>query len=303
MDRMKSLLGQSGTGPEKVLQEVRKAFTEIKYAKTPFDFEIPEVFRAVSKADEIWFDNVGKVGCVPAEYADLGRCNWKGEPAFYCSNDSHIPLFEVRPKSGEFVVVSGWTSNLNQKQDPDIPIIFNGVAFGVESILKSPQNPSLQKLLWKDDVFQKQTPEVFKDISRCMGELYVKSSDDFQNLYWLTSAIAKVFFDDLAFDGRGSGINGIIYPSVAGEFSGVNTVFTEDFFYRHLRLCSASMYQIIEANQAKNEYKVRAVKSSTKFDKNGNLTWEYSKDKNVVGLFSPGILPQSGEIEPLELEN
>lgn len=297
LDNIKHQLENPPFDQHKIVEEVRNIFRDAGYKRMPYRFRFKSLFRAAAKDDEAWFNSISgkpdveRLHCPPVGRGGVGRCNWPGEPVFYCSTENGVPVFEVRAGFKQIVVISNWQDKSRSdfiKRDIEV----YGLAIGVQKIVDTlPVDDNIRKLLLEhDDFFRESTPKAVKEIDTYIGDLFTKSSGEVPNLYWLTSAITRVMFGHLSNPETGAKCDGFIYPSVESKFSGQNIVLKEEFARRQLRLNGAAMYKVIEYKADQSSYKLKPMKEL--IDTNGSTIW-----KKMDAKFDGEIFPLSPETQ------
>ncbi|MBO0952664.1 hypothetical protein [Fibrella forsythiae] len=283
---------------EKIFKKIREFLVAIKYNKGAFYYRVPMLFRAVSNEREEWFDNISKLGIAPKCKAQMSRCNWRGEPMFYGSSDNGVPIFEIRAKEGDFVVLSSFVNNDNPYNTNEIPIVFNGVVLGVKKILENLKESDVdfKNLLYQDDTFKENTPKVIKELDDYMGELFTEVvSNNNKNLYLITSSICRNFMAYLKNDRV---VEGFIYPSVESNRTGFNVALGEAYTKNHLKLYSASMYKVTSYDVETKAYTLQPVKSLCSDEEGGRAKWKRiaARHEGENWVLSPNT-PSTRDIE------
>lgn len=275
LDQIRDLIEKSQINKDEILNLIIQLFNDIGYMKSPSPYQVNQVYRAVIYKNESDIDSMSKFDIVPLERAKLNRCNWPGEQAFYCSNDNAVPVFETRAKDyiGQYLTNTTWVFNRNQLRENIIPIRFDGVAIGAKRIVETlSEDDEFRKLLLKDDVFKVYTPKIIRDFDAAIGELFIEPSSD--SLYWLTSAIAKVFIEYMYFPG-------LIYPSVESNRTGVNTVFRKEYYDLYFRNQGVAVYKITDYNEKTKEYRLTPIKTLCRFDEQNRPMWQKNHSKHA----------------------
>lgn len=274
LERIRKLLDHPAIDCSDVARKFRGLLKDIGYRKHPYIIRIPALIRATCSFEELWFDNASKLSYPPKEVLikrkNFGRCNWPNEAVFYCSNETGVPVFEVRPKVNQYIVLSHWESKLSDK------IELYGVALGVEAIMSSlNENDTFLSTLQQDDVFKDTVPQEIKDVDRYVAKIFVEDASADEKIYQFTSAVANTHFEYLIFESTGMKINELLYPSVATQLNGYNVALTKNFVDANLHPKEARMYQVIDYNEELLEYKLKPIKRVTGAYPTGELVWEY----------------------------
>lgn len=248
-------------------RRVKKVFREVGYRRFPYSFNLYGLYRAAAKDNASWFNDsagrplIDRLYCPPAAMAPLGRCNWPGDPMFYCSTENGVPVFEVRAKLNQTVVMSTWVDKNDMGGKMKIPIAITGLVIGVEKIVSTlPDGHWLKNLLLKnDDIYKPSTPQAIREVDAYVGELFTESADEVKNLYWFTSAIARSLLYGLGGPSNGSRLNGLVYPSVESKFSGQNIALKESFTHDQLKLIGAVMYKVVEHDPERSYYSLKPL--------------------------------------------
>ena len=69
-------------------------------------------------------------------------------------------------------------------------------------------------------------------------------------------------------------LDGLLYPSVAGQLTGYNTVIKTDFVDNNLKIRSASMYRVVDFIDGTLEYRLVPIKSLSQTCNRGKLIWK-----------------------------
>ncbi len=322
LEQIRQSLDHPDANQELIIQQISQVFAKSGYTRRPYVFRFPAVFRAASKADEFWFNqsddrtpNVNKLHCPPDDKATLGRCNWAGDPVFYCSSDNGVTIFEVRAAPKETVVVSTWVDGRNSDENIDrllatnetpYPITVHGIAIGVRKLVESMQDGDPEKqLLLNDDIFNPTTSEAVKEIDEYVGELFTKSTVEVNNLYLFTSAIARIMLNNMKGVQTETKLDVLIYPSVASQFSGHNIAFNKDFARQRLKLLGAAMFRVVDYNEDRLNYELEPLKSLMTDPATFNPIWKNIHPKNASQhwMLSPDIEAVAPDNNYLELED
>lgn len=272
LNRIKDLLNHPAIDCEDLLRKVRVLLRDIRYQKRPIIYRTSSLVRATRNPSEEWFDNVSKFGHptkeILAKYGRFGRCNWPTDPIFYCSSENGIPVFEVRPAIGDYIVLSNWSNKRGGR------IEFSGMAIGAKTIVGALQdNHPFIKLLSRDEVFSDSDNESIAEIDSFLGQLFVEDVAHNEKLYQLTSSIVKSLLVYLA-SPSGKRLDGLLYPSVAGNLSGFNIVLTTNYVENNLKPSEARMYRILDHSEEANQYVLQPIKRVKGSYSSGELVWE-----------------------------
>lgn len=267
LDHIRKLLVHPAMDYVEIERRVKKVFRDVGYRRFPYGFNLHGLYRAAAKDDASWFNNLAghplieRLYCPPAAIAPMGRCNWAGDPMFYCSTENGVPVFEVRAKPNQTVVMSTWVDKNDTGGEMKIPATITGLVIGVEKIVSTlPDGHWLKTLLLEnDDIYKPSTPSAIREVDAYVGELFTESADEVKNLYWFTSAIARSLLYGLGGSHNGSRLDGLVYPSVESKFSGQNIALKESFAYDHLKLIGAVMYKVVEYDPDRSYYSLKTL--------------------------------------------
>ncbi|GAB4007143.1 hypothetical protein GCM10028808_10460 [Spirosoma migulaei] len=283
LDRIRDVLAHAAMNCHEIERRVKSVFRSVKYAKHPIIVNVDRVIRATKHTDEAWFDGLSKFDYPPTSAISFGRCNQTGEQVFYCSNDNAIPIFEVRPKIGDYIALSRWAHKDESKR-----IGLYCVILGAQHLLDNLEEDDLfRRTLLQDVVFKPDTRPEIKELDAYVGNLFVKEAENYHNLYWFTSAVTKAYLD-LTMIGveTHSKLDGIIYPSVAGKLKGYNIMLTKAFRDKNLLMTSVYVYQVQDISN-NNDYSLLHLKS-LKSVQGSLMIWE-TEPENSFFEFNPHI--------------
>lgn len=256
------------------IKEFSGILRDYNYEKHPFKLKMEGIVRASVNDDENWFNSLDRLSYPNRrKYKKLrikfGRCNFPDEAVFYCSSENGVPVFEVRPGVGQYIVISTWESKISEK------IEFYGAAIGVEAIINSLNiRDTFVETLRQDDVFREETSQEIKEIDRYVAGLFTEKFEGDERLYWLTSAISKIHFDYMVLPDSGQKLQGLVYPSVASQITGANLALSTSFVDENIQLKSASMYKLIQYEEDKMEYVLAPAKTLMRINEKGDLIWQ-----------------------------
>ncbi|OJW72955.1 hypothetical protein [Spirosoma sp. 48-14] len=287
LEHIRALLNHPAVDHLDIERRVNKVFRQIGYGRRPFTFNFEGLYRAASKDQATWFNDPSgrplpeRLYCPPSRLAPLGRCNKAGQSVFYCSTENGVPVFEVRAKLNQTVVISIWVNRMNASGEMEIPISINGLVVGVEKIVSTlPDGAWLKNfLLENDDIYKSSTPSAVREVDAYIGELFTESTENVKNLYWFTSAIANVLLYKLRDPEGGSTLDGLIYPSVESKFSGQNIVLKEEFAATHLKILGAPMYKVMEYDADQSRYSLRILGGLGNDKSDGSPIWKKTHPK------------------------
>ncbi len=274
LNLIKETIELPGSSCWKAVDDFTAVLQDYNYEKHPFNFKLDGVIRASVNDDENWFNDIDRLSYPNRNKykkirINFGRCNFPDTAVFYCSSENGVPVFEVRPEVGQYIVLSNWASKVSDK------IEFYGAAIGVEAIIKSlGRNDSFIKTLSQDDIFKDSTTQDIKNIDRYVAKLFMEKASENDRIYWLTSAITRIHFENMVLSKSGKKLQGLIYPSVASMITGSNLALTTSYVDQNLRLIGASMYKLVEHDVDKMEYKLTPVKTLMRADNYGLLDWQ-----------------------------
>ncbi|QHV99302.1 hypothetical protein [Spirosoma endbachense] len=266
LEHIRELLTHPAVDQHDIMRRVQKVFIEAGYKRSFYNLVFPAVHRAAAKHDESWFNDsdgrpvLSKLHCPPDSISSLGRCNWAGDPVFYCSSENGVPIFEVRAELGNTVALSVWVDKRNTKPMIDHNIETVGLVIGVKHIFdRLPDGDPFKTMLRHDDIFKAGTSEAIKEIDAYFGDLFIQSSAEVENLYLFTSAIARVYLNHMNSPSAGK-VQALIYPSVESKLSGLNIAFNKTFARQHLKIRGAGLYTVEEHEPDKSRYSLKPTK-------------------------------------------
>ncbi|OZI08224.1 hypothetical protein BWI93_10175 [Siphonobacter sp. BAB-5385] len=212
-----------------------------------------------------------------------GRCNTLNKPVFYGSDDSAIGVFEIRPQKGEYVVRSLFAPKVNSNDELHVVVLgFNKI---VESLGQHDSRSGILKMLQEDPIRFTTERDHTNALDNYMSEWFLKEvNDDNKYYYKITTALYELYVNS-TYDTTKRTFDGIIYPSVAGRFSGVNFAFETSYVDRNLELVDAVIYQVEDVLPGDN-LKLRVY---SKIDNiiNDTVTWMDADDKGKIWEFCP----------------
>ena len=206
--------------------------------------------------EQLWYPPSDKID-------KIGRCNNIGQSLFYCSIDPKTILRELRPEKNNWITIlecstpnRAWSSlmpigilalkNINN----DLYTIFAN-HFNT-SFLISENDKKINLLLetFLTDIFQKKEREFYK----------------------LTVAISNILLIDKK-------VNGIIYPSIASNFDGLNFVLRPHFADLNITPYHAAVYQIVERTGSR--YFLKRIYNSSFLNSHNLFEWIKIPDNNI----------------------
>jgi hypothetical protein len=212
------------------------------HSRTIYNIEVTGVFRARIHDNNNEFETLGEIwypdwANIEKKYHDFGRCNNIGESMFYCSTSIDTCITELRPKLGKYVTIVEYNSRLGLDKVASVMSVI-----GVKTMQQMGNdyskilsdyynritefNGNLEKQLLIDNYLS----EKFKII--------VDKKEAWR--YKPTISISKILLH--------GNHHGIVYPSVASNFKGVNHVYKPEFVDSNFKVRASSVCKVIEAN-------------------------------------------------------
>ncbi|PMD97422.1 hypothetical protein BWI97_07265 [Siphonobacter sp. BAB-5405] len=212
-----------------------------------------------------------------------GRCNTLKKPVFYGSDDSAIGVFEIRPEKGDYVVRSIFAPKENSTDE--LHLVTLGYNKIVESLGQHESKSGILKMLRDDPMRFTSQRQHTNALDNYMSEWFLKEVNDENRYYYkLTTALYELYVNS-TYDNTGRKFDGIIYPSVAGRFSGVNLAFETNYVDRNLELVDAVIYQVEDVLPGDN----LRLRVYSKIDSiiNDMVTWMDADDIGKIWDFCP----------------
>lgn len=262
------------------------------YRTTPYKLQVPRLYRArpvevanleaaeekFSCLERLSYPSASVVHKVP-----LGRCNWAGEAVFYCSNETGVPFFEVRPEVGNYVMLAHYKHKSKKEIEVYAPVI--GVKKLVEKLTARGQTDNIVEII-KHDPKLKPGKEILAYIDDFFSGWFVQDVNKDNNYYYrLTTALFSIFCHMYIVEEHN--MDGLLYPSTTSELTGLNLALKTDFVDKNLTFEKAIIYQL-EEKQGK-EIHLRALKEAFEkdVDSEGNLKWIETKGMGRIYKLSP----------------
>lgn len=165
----------------------------------------------------------------PKEKAPQNRANSEKEPMFYGAINRSIPLHELKVKKGDFLALSKWCFI------KDIKLAQVGFTDQNFKELNSKRKvPNWSK--FEETGFDNEVQEhIANYISRKFSQDIIK-----KEVYNLTNAIAEVLI-------KKKGLDGIIYPTIAGNAASDNIALTKTIFDKgYLKFVNVEWVKILD---------------------------------------------------------
>jgi hypothetical protein len=199
--------------------------------------------------------NISEVGMPPASLiTKLGRLNGIGEQVGYFSTSHRSAYFEVKPKTGDFIILSRWISESN--------LTFLHIGYQSDLFSTMASSRTGEEFDWALGTRQsnEQNRQVYDFLS---SELTKTVEHENEGEYKTTIAIARKFLGDGPHDG-------LIYPSIAMKANADN-VALKKVSVSKLRLYAIEFNRVKERNGMQINYD--RIDSSVNWDKTGNINW------------------------------
>lgn len=264
LSTIRSLLTHPAVSQDDINRKLVNVFAQVEYERHHYHNHWSQVIRASCQDNPAFFNDtqdkrfvdVQRFSYPPDHRASIGRCNWGGKPVFYCSSENGVPIFEVRPKINQTIVLSNWVDKRNEGPEINHPIRLDGFITGVEQLLATlPDNitnKTLKESLLNDDLFNPAIPTAIKEVDTYVGKLFSESHIEGSNLYQFTSSIAQLLM---------SGLDCLVYPSVESRISGYNIAIKKEIVRDRLKVYGAAMYQVVERDEQIARYVLKPKKS------------------------------------------
>lgn len=268
LERIYDLLEHPAIDHHSIYYKVRAAFRDANYQWPKPVFQFSGFYRASGlKPTESHEPELDRLSYPKPVYAGLGRCNWAGEPMFYCSNENGVPVYEIRAKKGTVFAMSKWVS---QAADPQ-NVVMSPSIIGIDRIIATLGDDSNLEDFLKHyiDVM----PAEIQEIDAFLGDLFARPHGSVPNLYWFTSAVARVVLGDLKNNSTKEGLDGLMYPSIQSQFTGFNLAIKPAFVDRNLRLEGSAIRQVFEHDESTYSYSIGALRGLRGIDSSGKAIW------------------------------
>lgn len=216
--------------------------------------------------------HIRDVSYPPASLTPLGRVNREGAPVLYCSSAREGALFEVRPRSGETVVVVKWTTTE--------PMVVHQVGYSTNALnqLKSGRTPES----WA--VFAEEPGgAAHAEITDFLATTFVRviERDESAEFYKLSAAIAEMLFAQDMF-------HGLLYPTVALSANSDNLAVKPSFADQHLSFVEAEFLQIQKVSD--HAFEVLPLDLAQSLDTDGSIAWRGRPKQLVIPPFGTLVL-------------
>lgn len=213
--------------------------------------------RLFENVSELWYPN-------PDIVIRRGRANDKQSSIFYCADSEETAIVEMKLSVGDILTVLK-SDLIDSKQ---LPLV---TPLGIYQYTAQ-HNPnlggeSLEKELKKLNIFP--NPSDLKKnlrIDEFLAEQftkYVESGKEYE--YKITIALSELFLNT-------EEIDGICYPSIAGDSKGINIAFTRKAIDRLYRASECWVYEVSD-KVGKYEYHVSPLYTAKSIDENGSISW------------------------------
>ncbi|WP_221389733.1 hypothetical protein [Dyadobacter sp. NIV53] len=262
-----------------------------KYTRSFYNIQLKELIRARSEKLECIedackeFNHVDKLSFLRKEYVkNWGRCNAPKESVFYCGDANGVPIFEVKPQEGSYLVVSTFVHNIKPEIDLILPVI------GVKQIIDNIKDGLIVDLLKEYDIQSRKSNEEliidnhFAEWFMAVVELHPLGV----RCYELTSILYRIISE------MHKDANGLIYPSLASKVSGVNIALKTDYVERNLKVSRAFIYLVLSCDKELGTIILKPLKGSDKIhnDGMGQIEWNHSLEHYPNYILDPKIPPK-----------
>lgn len=244
-----------------IRNDIISLFEKAVYFRTPYRLSPTLVFRArgldvnvdtLEKAEQK-LDRIRELSYPYEEVLSripLGRCNKPREAVFYASNENGVPVFEIRPKVGRYVVLSSFRSQTNNPVKIQAPMV--GVKQIRDNLIRTGRAVKWAELLAGDSVYVTEHADLIR-IDDLLSEWFMKSVDDTNRFYYrLTTIVYKIMTENTLYGGKVL-MDGLIYPSVASEATGVNFAMKTKFVDDNYKFFGAGIYYYERLNNNRME--------------------------------------------------
>lgn len=310
LQRLRNLehIAKDNTIPFNLLQQALTRFLiDVGYTRTPYQINVPMLFRARAKhfgsIEEAcdYFNHTDRLAYpnsnpnLPRVKLSWGRCNGPDESVFYCSDENIIPMFEVRPSKGDYLVTAQYSYVLKDRIPLILPVI--GVREIHQSLTNRQSNDNLANIISKDMHFTQGASEEILAIDQYLADWFTKVVDEScQHYYKLTTALYQFFTKNTRLE-SGRRFCGLMYPSVAGEESGVNIALEPSFVDTRLYIQGASICRIEDYDPVSRCYTTEPLKQLKRIRPNGEFSWTDDPNSSCRPRFCPDTPTIRFEIE------
>ena len=257
-----------------------------KFHRTPYQMYFQGVYRAravscdsIEKACEV-LGHIDGLSSAPDKFAKACRCNKDGKSVFYCSNENGVPIFEIRPEIGQYIVVAGFKPKRHSTFDLQLPII------GVKQIRESLYNRNpfdimvnilSEDMHYQKDFFDKVSLLIDSNLARWFSE---RIDDSNKYIYRLTSTFYQILTNNVRYDE--DKIHALIYPSVESNVTGYNIAIEKEIVNDGLKVGRATIYYLLDKKQ--NEYVLQPLKEIDRIIGGSTIVWRNSTSKEFFRL-------------------
>ena len=248
-----SLAKNAFSSDDAIIDTISEFFYQAGYVRTPY-LTYPDLLfrsRAVDVASidlaEKEFARVRDLSYANSDvihHVGQGRCNNPKEAVFYGANDNGCPILEVHPKQGNYIVLATFR---NKQRDIKVEVLapIVGVKKIVENFKKGNYGEGWVRMLQDDFTFITEHPHLTK-IDDMVSDLFLKPVDDTcKHYYRLTTIIYKImteYIEHIKHDKSRIKVDGLIYPSVAAQATGVNYALKTSYIDDKLDFFEALIY-------------------------------------------------------------
>ncbi len=203
----------------------------------------------------------------PPQYANMGRCNEKGESMFYCTTDLITAIVESRPTVNEFVTVASFESLYPGRQFEHriSPVGYR--------YLK--ENTQLSKMM---GILNPKNRIQFTKVDDFLDHLFHMKIKKDAYYYKLSNAVAKCMLTDIENDiGTKMSQHGLVYSSILRNHASYNIVL-KPFYVNYYKIKVLQTFKINKFSEHSLKFSLvrRGYLNGVKRDpaENYNLRWE-----------------------------
>lgn len=218
------------------------------------------------------FRNSQQLWAPPENLCKQGRCNKNGQSLLYCSIDSSIIVFELRPSVGDEFTIMEYRC---LKELGPLCMV------GIKEIHEKHKTLSGKILDYYNDLSVER-----QLIDYAIGVMFKSDKQSsFPELYNITNAITSIYLDDQRSNVSQDKMLGLIYPSIThADFYGVNVVLVPELAKKILKPVVAYKYKVL-AKYKEYSYKIIKTHSTERIPRSGILKWkkETKSQLEIVG--------------------